>query len=87
MDTQQPNQKTTLSLHEAAQRLATGRVSVHDAEMMLAQAIECAELHANIKRWATEQWEGNHLPDNINRLATFIELADLEAWQKRRPTV
>ena len=86
MDTQQANRKTTLSLHEAAQLLAPGQVSVHDAEMMLAQAIECAELHANIKRWATEQWEGNHLPGNINRLETFIERADLEAWHQRRAT-
>lgn len=73
---------TTLSLHDAAQLLASGLVSAHDAEVMLARAIEHGELHANVKRWATEQWEGKQLPGNINRLETFIERADLESWQK-----
>jgi len=71
---------TTLSLQEAAQRIATGLISAHDAEVMLAHAIEHDELHANVKRWATEQWEGRQLPGNINRLETLIELAELESW-------
>lgn len=71
---------TTLSLQDAAQRIATGLISAHDAEVMLAHAIEHNELHANVKRWATEQWEGRQLPGNINRLETFIDLAELESW-------
>ena len=50
----------------------------------LAHAIEHGELAANVKRWATEQWEGRQLPGNINRLETFIERADLAAWQGSR---
>ena len=65
---------------EAAQILTTGLVSEHDAEVMLARAIEHGELQANVKRWATEQWEGQQLPGNINRLETHIERADLVAW-------
>lgn len=78
---------TPWSLNEAAKRLVTGLVSEHDAEVMLAQAIEHGELRANVKRWATEQWEGKQLPGNINRLETFIEPADFAAWQntKTRP--
>ncbi|MBK7416065.1 MAG: hypothetical protein IPJ38_14075 [Dechloromonas sp.] len=71
---------TSLSLQDAAKRLVTGLVSEHDAEVMLAHAIEHNELHANVKRWATEQWEGKQLPGNINRLETFIELGDLQTW-------
>ena len=74
---------TTLSLQGAAQRIATGLVSAHDAEVMLAHAIEHNELHANVKRWATEQWEGRQLPGNINRLETFVELAELNNWLTR----
>ena len=74
---------TALSLEEAANRLINGLVSVHDAEVMLAHAIEHDELHANVKRWATEQWEGKQLPGNINRLETFIERAELDAWLSR----
>lgn len=74
--------KTTLSLHDAAELLVTGLVSAHDAEVILAHAIEHGELHANVKRWATEQWEGRQLPGNINRLETFIERTDLDAWQR-----
>ncbi len=72
--------ETSLSLHDAAQRIATGLISAHDAEVMLAHAIEHGELHANVKRWATEQWEGRQLPGNINRLETFVELAELNRW-------
>lgn len=78
---------TSLSLQEAAKRMVSGLVSEHDAEVMLASAIEHGELHANVKRWATEQWEGKQLPGNINRLETYIELADLEAWQKAKTKV
>lgn len=73
---------SSLSLHDAAQRLASGLISVHDAEMMLASAIEHGILPANIKRWSTEQWEGRQLPGNLNRRETFIERQDLETWQK-----
>lgn len=75
--------KTSLSLHDAAQLLVTGLVSAHDAEVMLARAIEHGDLHASVKRWATEQWEGKQLPGNINRLETFIERADMDAWLSR----
>nr|MBL8410553.1 hypothetical protein [Dechloromonas sp.] len=73
---------TALTLQEAAKRLVTGLVSEHDAEVMLAHAIEHGELRANVKRWATEQWEGKQLPGNINRLETYIEPGDLAAWQQ-----
>lgn len=74
---------TSLSLQEAAQRIAGSTAAVHDAEVSLAQAIEHGELPANVKRWATEQWEGRQLPGNINRRETFIEISALEAWQQR----
>jgi len=74
----------TLTLHQAAQTLACGEEQVHAAEVELAHAIEHGELHANVKRWATEQWEGRQLPGNINRLETFIERSELDAWQQRR---
>lgn len=82
MDRQQLNQKAKLSLHEAAQLMTTGLVSTHDAEVMLARSIEHNELRANVKRWATEQWEGKQLPGNINRLETYIEREDLDVWMK-----
>lgn len=82
MDTQKLNLKTTLSLHEAAQLLSATAGSVHDSEVTIAHAIEHGELQANVKRWATEQWEGKQLPGNINRLETFIERTVLDAWQK-----
>jgi len=71
---------SSIPLAEAAKSLESGLVSAHDAEVMLARAIEHGELPANVKRWATEQWEGRQLPGNINRLETFIERADLAAW-------
>jgi hypothetical protein len=73
-----------LSLHDAAQALADGLDAQHALEVSLAHAIEHGELHANVKRWATEQWEGRQLPGNINRLETFIERSELDAWQRRR---
>lgn len=77
---------TAWTLQEAAKRLIIGLVSEHDAEVMLAQAIEHGELRANVKRWATEQWEGKQLPGNINRRETFIDPADFTAWQKSTST-
>jgi hypothetical protein len=79
--------ETALSLLEAAKLMATDSVSVHDAEVILAEAIQRCELHANIMRWATEQWEGRQLPGNINRLETYIEREDFEAWRKARGEV
>jgi len=78
-----PNDRC-LSLHDAALTLASGPDAQHDLEVELARAIEHGELHANVKRWATEQWEGRQLPGNINRLETFIERSELDAWQRRR---
>ena len=76
--------KTALCLHDAARVVASELLSEHEAEVMLARAIEHNELPANVKRWVTEQWEGKQLPGNINRLETFIEPADLECWLKAR---
>jgi len=76
--------KTAISLHEAALQLSSAPDDVHEVEVALAHAIEHGELHANVKRWATEQWEGRQLPGNINRLETYIEPAELDAWQRRR---
>jgi hypothetical protein len=76
------NERTTLTLQAAAQSLATSPDTVHDMEVCLAHAIEHGELHANVKRWATEQWEGKQLPGNINRLETYIEPTALAAWQQ-----
>ncbi|HXE39684.1 MAG TPA: hypothetical protein VN639_14545 [Azonexus sp.] len=84
MGTQQPDQTTRLSLLEAAQLLSTDTASMHEVEVSLAQAIEDGRLHASVKRWATEQWEGKLLPGNINRRETFIARADFEAWRKAR---
>lgn len=75
-------ENTALTLHDAACLLAPA--SPHDAEVELAQAIEHGELHANVKRWATEQWEGRQLPGNINRRETWIERADFAAWAAKR---
>lgn len=84
MDKQQTSQSATLSLLDAAQLLSTASESAHDVEVAIAQAIEHGQLHANVKRWATEQWEGKQLPGNINRLETYIERTDLEAWRRAR---
>ena len=76
--------ETSLSLREAARLLCDDPNGEHETEVELARAIEHGELHANVKRWATEQWEGLQLPGNINRLETFIERSELAAWQQRR---
>ena len=76
----------SLTLREAARHLA-GNVAEtqHEFEVALAHAIEHGNLHANVKRWATEQWEGQQLPGNINRRETFIARSELDAWLKRCP--
>ncbi|MDQ5879026.1 MAG: hypothetical protein QG638_1760 [Pseudomonadota bacterium] len=75
---QTTKEESRLTLHDAARLLAAA--SVHEAEVELAHAIEHGTLHANVKRWATEQWEGQQLPGNINRLETWIERRDFDAW-------
>lgn len=80
-----PAQTSALSLHDAALAMAGTDLSAHDAARALAQAIEHGELHANVKRWASEQWEGHQLPGNINPQETFVERGDLEAWLATRP--
>lgn len=74
----------TLNLHQAAQQLAGTSGDVHALEMELAHAIEHGELHANVKRWATEQWEGRQLPGNINRLETWIDPGELARWEQAK---
>ncbi|WP_153147073.1 hypothetical protein [Dechloromonas sp. H13] len=81
MDQSQPAPSgAPLSLHQAAQLLASASLSVRDAEVRLALAIDRGELPANILRWATEQWEGERLEGNIDRMRTFVARADLDAW-------
>ena len=74
----------TLTLREAAKLLAGEGMSPHDSEVVLANAIQHGELHANVKRWATEQWDGQMLPGNIDPRETRIERADLDAWRSAR---
>ncbi|AWI80713.1 MAG: hypothetical protein CVU19_02835 [Betaproteobacteria bacterium HGW-Betaproteobacteria-13] len=71
-----------LTLLEAAREMSSASMAEHDAEVLLAAAIQHGDLHANIKRWATEQWEGRQLPGNINRLETCIARDDFDAWRK-----
>ncbi|WP_295005126.1 hypothetical protein [uncultured Dechloromonas sp.] len=78
------SEKSMLSLQDAALALGCAAGDPHALEVELAHAIEHGDLHANVKRWATEQWEGQQLPGNINRLETWIERSELDAWQKRR---
>jgi hypothetical protein len=49
------DQGTTLTLRDAVHLLAGEGGSAHDAEVLLANAIQQCELHVNVKRWATEQ--------------------------------
>ena len=46
--------------------------------------IDRGELVANILRWATEQWEGERLEGNIDRMRTLIQRADLDTWLQGR---
>ena len=73
-----------LTLRQAARLITGGTPAIRSAELSLIHAIEHGELPANIKRWGTEQWDGNGLPGNISEDETLIERADLEAWQTRR---
>lgn len=82
MDLEQLKAKTTLNLHEAALLLAGDATSVRHAEELLAHAVDRGELPASILRWATEQWAGDQLQGNIDRMRTFIERTDLEVWLK-----
>jgi len=54
------------------------------AEADLAHAIEDGVLHADVKRWTTEQWEDGKLPGNIDGKHTWITRGDLEGWLKSR---
>lgn len=74
-----------LSLIEAARLLVTDKLSLHDAEVLLADAIQRGRLRANVMRWATEQWDGRQLPGNINRLETHIQRSELDAWRAAQP--
>lgn len=73
-------ENSVMTLIEAAQAIASDFSSEHEAEVALAHAIEHGDLRANVKRWATEQWEGRQLPGNINRLETYIQPAELHVW-------
>ena len=73
-----------LTLQEAALRIAEHPDETHAAEVLLAEAIEHGSLHASIQRWATEQWQGERLPGNLNRLTTTICESDLDAWLARQ---
>ena len=63
--------------------MVSASLSAHDAEIRLIRAIEHGELHANVKRWTTEQWDGNQLPGNFNTRETFIERSELDVWLAR----
>lgn len=84
MDKSDTKCAASLNLAEAAKLLVTGEVSQMQAEALLAHAIEAGELHANIKRWATEQWDGHRVPGNFSRLETYIDRQDLNAWMLSR---
>ncbi len=72
----------SLTLIEAARLLTSATRSVRDAEALLAEAIQRGQLHANVMRWATEQWDGRQLPGNINPRETRIERSDFDAWRQ-----
>ncbi len=76
--------ENVLNLEAAAREIVAGGETLHDAEVRIAHAIEHGDLAANVKRWATEQWEGRQLPGNINRLETWITRGELAAWATRR---
>ena len=84
-DLHQLKLKPRLSVHDAARLLSSDAASLRAAEIQLALAVDRGELAANILRWATEQWEGQQLPGNLNRHTTRIRHADLAAWQSRQP--
>ncbi len=73
-----------LTLQEAALRMPGHQDKTHEAETLLAEAIEHGNLPASIQRWATEQWQGGRLPGNLNPLTTTIREADLNAWLEKQ---
>lgn len=81
--TKTPEPPRTLSVHAAARLLAADEPAVRTAELRLSHAIERGELAASIRRWATEQWEGERLEGNIDRRRTFIARADFDRWCER----
>ena len=81
MDRASLEQKTRLSVHEAALLIAPEASAVAATEVRIAHAIEHGSLPADIFRWATEQWHGEGLPGNIDRQRTFVERGDLDRWQ------
>ena len=83
-DLQQLKLKPVLSVHDAARLLSSDAASLRAAEIQLALAIDRGELPANILRWATEQWEGERLEGNIDRMRTLIQRADLDTWLQCR---
>lgn len=84
MDLEELQQKTTLSIHQAALLLCAGGGPVRETEVRLARAIDHGDLPADILRWATEQWAGEQLPGNLDRTRSFIRRADLDAWLARQ---
>ena len=76
-----------ITLHEAALRIPGYQDKTHEAEALLAEAIEHGNLPASIQRWATEQWQGKQLPGNLNRLTTTISESDLNSWLERRSAI
>jgi len=78
------SEKSMLTLHDAALALGAAGSDPHALEIELAHAIEHGDLRANVKRWGTEQWESKQLPGNINRLETWIDRSELDAWRKKR---
>ena len=73
-----------LTLQEAALLIPGHRGNAHEAESLLAEAIEYGNLPASIQRWASEQWQGKQLPGNLNPLTTTIDEAELNAWFEKR---
>lgn len=82
MDRESLASKDRLSVHEAALLIAADADAIRDAEVRIARAIEHGNLRADIFRWATEQWQGEGLPGNIDRMRTFVERSDLDAWMR-----
>lgn len=82
MDRESLASKDRLSVHEAATLIASDAEAIRDAEVRIAHAIEHGALPADIFRWATEQWQGDGLPGNIDRMRTFVSRTDLDTWTR-----
>lgn len=80
MDMQALNNKSRLTVHEAAQLTSADASGVKEMEKRLAHAIDRGELPADIVRWSSEQWDGGHLDGNIDRTRTMLNRDDLNAW-------